>query len=121
MDRVKGQADLILVKGAFYLCVVVDAPGESPFDPKGVLGADLVIKYLAVDSDEEIHSGKQVNQTRDRLDSLKSRLQSNGTKSAKRHLKKLSGRMARFSKDVDHCISKKLVFESQRHPKSDCT
>lgn len=113
MDRGKGQADLILVKGTFYLCVVVDASEESPFDPKGVLGADLSIKYLAVDSDGEIHSRDQVNQTRDRLDSLKSRLQSKGTKSAKRHLKKLSGRMARFSKDVNHCTSKKLVAKAK--------
>jgi predicted transposase len=106
MDRVRGQADLILVKGIFYLCVVVEVSEETSYDPKGVLGVDLGIKYLAVDSDGEVHSGEQVNQTRDKLDSLKSRLQSKGTKSAKRHLKKLSGRMARFSKDVNHCISK---------------
>ena len=113
MDRVRGQADLILVKGIFYLCVVVEVAEESPYDPKGVLGVDLGIKYLAVDSDGEMHSGEQVNQTRDKLDSLKARLQSKGTKSAKRHLKKLSGRMARFSKDVNHCISKKIVTKAK--------
>jgi len=113
MDRVRGQADLILVKGIFYLCVVVKVPEETPYDPKGVLGVDLGIKYLAVDSDGEVHSGEQINQTRDRLDSLKSRLQSKGTKSAKRHLKKLSGRMARFSKDVNHRISKQIVSKAK--------
>lgn len=113
MDRIRGQADMILVKGRFYICVVVEAPEESPFDPIGVLGVDLGIKYLAVDSDGEVHSGDHVNKTRDRLDSLKSRLQSTGTKSAKRHLKKLSGRMARFSKNVNHCISKKLVAKAK--------
>jgi len=113
MDRVRGQADLILVNGVFYLCVVVEVAEETPYDPKGVLGVDLGIKYLAVDSDGEVHSGKHVNQTRERLDSLKSRLQSKGTKSAKRHLKKLSGRMARFSKDVNHCISKRIVAKAK--------
>lgn len=113
MDRVRGQVDLILVKGVFYLCPVVEVAEESPYDPKGSLGVDLGIKYLAVDSDGEIHSGEQVNQTRDRLDSLKSRLQSKGTKSAKRHLKKLSGRMSRFSRDVNHCISKKIVAKAK--------
>ncbi len=49
----------------------------------------------------------------ERLDSLKARLQSKGTKSAKRHLKKLSGRTARFSKDVNHCISKKHVAKAK--------
>jgi len=113
LDRIRGQADLILVKGIFYLCVVVEVPEEIPYEPKGVLGADLGIKYLAVDSDGEVHSGEQTNQTRDRLDILKASLQSKGTKSAKRHLKKLSGRMARFSKDVNHCISKQLVTKAK--------
>lgn len=113
MDRIRGQADLILVKGIFYLCVVVDVSEETPYDPKGVLGVDLGINNLAVDSDGEVYSGKQTTQTREKLDSLKSRLQSKGTKSAKRHLKKLSGRMARISKDVNHRISKKLVTKAK--------
>ena len=113
MDRIRGQVDLILVKSVFYLCVVVEVSEESPYDPKGVLGVDLGIKNLAVDSDGEVHSGKQITDTREQLDSLKARLQSKGTKSAKHHLKKLSGRMARFSKDVNHCVSKKLVAKAK--------
>ncbi len=113
LDRIRGQADLILVKDVFYLCVVVEADEATPYDPVGVLGVDLGIKNLAVDSDGEVHSGKQVSQTRDKLDSLKARLQSKGTKSAKRHLRKLSGRMARFSKYVNHCISRKLVAKAK--------
>ncbi|MCK9407240.1 MAG: IS200/IS605 family accessory protein TnpB-related protein [Methanothrix sp.] len=35
-----------------------------------------------------------------------------GTDSAKRHLKKLSGKEARFHRDVNHCISKKLVAKA---------
>ena len=113
LDRIRGQADLILVNGIFYLCVVVEVDEETPYDPKGTLGVDLGIKYLAVDSDGEVHSGEQINQTRERLDSLKARLQSKGTKSAKRHLKKLSGRTARFSRDVNHCISKIIVAKAK--------
>lgn len=113
LDRIRGQADLILVNGIFYLCVVVEVDEETPYDPKGTLGVDLGIKYLAVDSDGEVHSGEQINQTRERLDSLKARLQSKGTKSAKRHLKKLSGRTARFSRDVNHCISKHIVTKAK--------
>jgi putative transposase len=113
MDRIRGQADLILVKDIFYLCVVVEVSEASLYDPVDVLGVDLGIKNLAVDSDGEVHSGAQTTQTRDKFDSLKARLQSKGTKSAKRHLKKLSGRMARFSKDVNHCISKKIVAKAK--------
>jgi len=113
MDRVKGQCDLILVKGIFYLCVVVDAPEESIYDPVGALGVDLGIKNLAVDSDGEVHSGEQITKTRNKLDLLKANLQSKGTKSAKRHLKKLSKRMAKFTKDTNHCISKNLVAKAK--------
>jgi len=113
MDRIRGQADLILVKGVFYLCVVVEVSEASPYDPVDVLGVDLGIKNLAVDSDGEIHSGEQIQKTRTKSDSLKSRLQSVGTKSAKKHLKKLSRKMARFVKDTNHCISKILVTKAK--------
>ena len=113
MDRIKGQSDLLLVKNIFYLAAVVEVPEESPYDPVGVLGVDLGIKNLAVDSDGEIHSGEHINDVRTKSNSLKSRLQSVGTKSAKRHLKKLSGKMARFAKDVNHNISRRLITKAK--------
>ncbi len=113
LDRIRGQADLILVKGVFYLCVTVEVPEASPYDPVGVLGVDLGIKNLAVDSDGEVHSGEKILNTRAKSDALKARLQSVGTKSAKRHLKKLSGKMARFTKNTNHCISKNLVMKAK--------
>jgi len=113
MDRIRGQVDLILVKGIFYLCVVVESPEETPYDPKGVLGVDLGIKNLAVDSDGEVHDGEEIRNVRIKSDALKSRLQSVGTKSAKKHLKKLSGRMARFTRNTNHCISKTLVTKAK--------
>ena len=75
MDRVRSQCDLTLLKGIFYLCVVVKAPEETPFDPIGVLGVDLGIKNLAVDSDGELHSGEKITKTRDIRDKLKAGLQ----------------------------------------------
>lgn len=113
MDRVRGQADLILVKGIFYLCVVVEVAEASPYDPVGVLGVDLGIKNLAVDSDGEVHSGKRIQDIRTKADALKAKLQRAGTKSAKRHLKKLSGRMARFTRDTNHKISKMLITKAK--------
>ena len=40
---------------------------------------------------------------------LRKKLQAKGTRSAKRLLKKLSGRENRFVKDTNHCISKQIV------------
>jgi len=113
MDRIRGQADLILRDGIFYLAVVVDAPEPSKLDPVGTLGVDLGIVNLAVDSDGEIHSGAKVDKVRGLVSKLRSDLQAAGTRSAKRHLKRLGWDEARFQRNVNHCISKNLVAKAK--------
>jgi len=111
----RGQVDLLYKNGEFYLIPVIDVPEPPEKIIKDFLGIDLGIVNLAVDSMGEIYSGKEVNNKRVKLDKLKSALQKKGTKSAKRHLKKLSGKESRFRKDVNHCISKKIVEKAKRH------
>ena len=113
MDRVRGQVDLIIRNGIFYLAVPVEVPEQTPFDPIGTLGVDLGIVNLATDSDGRVFNGKQVDDTRERYANLRGGLQSTGTKSAKRHLKKLSGKEQRFHRDVNHCISKEIVTKAK--------
>lgn len=113
MDRVRGQADLILKNGTFYLAVVVEAPEQSKFDAVGTLGIDLGIVNIAVDNDGTTFSGKQIEETRERYAKLRGNLQKTGTKSAKRHLKTLSGRESRFHRDINHIISKKIVAKAK--------
>ena len=113
MNTVVRETDLILRNGVFYLAAVVDAPEASPDDPVGTLGVDLGVINLAVDSDGEFYSGEDVDKVREKIDTLKSTLQSKGTKSAKRHLKKLSGRESRFRHSVNHLISKRLVSKAK--------
>lgn len=112
-DRLRGQADLLYQRGTFYLVAIVDAPEESQYDPKGTLGVDLGIENLATDSDGEVFSGKRVEKTRQRYSLLRSTLQSKGTCSAKRRLKRVSGRERRFKKDTNHVISKKIVSKAR--------
>ena len=109
MDRIRGQADLILRNRRFYLAAVVDAPEASQYDPVGALGVDLGIVNLAVDSDGIAYKGKDVDRTMRRMDRIKAKLQACGSKSAKRHLKRLSGHEARYRRNVNHAISKSLV------------
>jgi IS605 OrfB family transposase len=45
---------------------------------------------------------------------LRKALQKKGTKSAKRHLKKLSGQERRFKADVNHVISKRIVNDMKQ-------
>ncbi len=114
MDRRRGQADLIYRNGTFYLALTVDAPEPEPeLDPSGTLGVDLGIANLATDSDGEIHTSERVEKSRKRYERIRAKLQKAGTKSAKRHLKRLSGRERRFKKDTNHVLSKRIVSKAK--------
>jgi IS605 OrfB family transposase len=107
--RVRGQADLFYIRGEFYLCLVVEQPEEPPLTPVGYLGVDLGLVNLATTSDGVSYSGSEVEETRRRYEWLKAVLQRVGSESAKRHLRKLSGRERRYKKQTNHVISKDLV------------
>lgn len=113
LKRIRGQADLIYRDGTFYLAVVVDVPEPPQGTPNGFLGVDLGIKNIATDSDGEVFSGGHVNGLRHRYARLRQRLQSKGTKSAKRLLKKRRRKESRFATDVNHRIAKLLVAKAK--------
>lgn len=106
---IKGQADLTFENNKFFLNIIIEFPEETPYDPEGFLGVDKGIVNIAVTSDGNIFSGKQVDKVRERMINLKSALQKKGTKSAKRHLKKVAKKQSRFQKDLNHKISKQIV------------
>lgn len=117
LDQIKGQADLLYRNGMFSLAVTLDVPTPEPTHPAETLGIDLGIVNLATSSDGETFSGEVVEQTRQRYNALRQRLQKRGTKSAKRHLKKLSGKQARFQKNSNHVISKRIVQKAKQEHK----
>lgn len=107
--RVRGQADLIYHNGNLFLCLVVEIPDKTPINTKNFLGVDMGIVNLATDNNGNFFSGKQVDIVRKRMAKIKAELQRCGSKSAKRHLKKLSGKESRFKRNSNHIISKKIV------------
>lgn len=113
LKRIRGQADLIYRDGTFYLAVVIDLPEPPQGTPKDFLGVDLGIKNIAVDSDGEIFSGGKINGLRHRHARLRQRLQSKGTKSAKRLLKKRRRKESRFATNENHRIAKMLVTKAK--------
>ena len=113
MDAIKGQADLLYRKGIFYLAVTLDVPTPAPDETADTLGVDLGIVNLATDSEGETFSGEHVEKVRTRHHALRGRLQKRGTKNAKRHLKKLAGSEARFRKNTNHVISKRIVAKAK--------
>ena len=109
MNRVKGQADLVLIDGMFYLFATCDLPEDTPINPEGFIGVDMGIVNIATLSTGEQFSGDQIEETRQRYSTLRASLQRKDTKSAKRHLKKARKKEARFRRDLNHRISKKIV------------
>ena len=108
-SRAKGQADLVLVKGQFFLLVTLDTPEAPPMVPERFLGVDLGIVTLAADSDGNSYTGADVEVVRQRSMTHRETYQRTGTKSAKRRLKAMAGKQARFQRWVNHGIAKKLV------------
>ena len=75
-----------------------------------VLGIDLGVNKLAVTSDNRFFGSAKVKQIKRKFKFLRGKLQSKGTLSAKRLLKKISGRETRYMRWVNHNISKDIVF-----------
>jgi len=110
-----GESDLIYRGGALYLYCTIDVDeAECNQAVGGWVGVDLGIVNIATSSMGHRYSGKHRNHVRNRNLRLRRKLQKKGTKSAHRLLSKRSGVEARFSKDVNHCISKQIVAEAQR-------
>ena len=74
-----------------------------------IVGIDRGIKKIAVTSNNQFFGGGQVKQVVQHYRSLRKRLQSKGTQSAKRHLRRLSEKENRFRQNVNHCVSKQIV------------
>lgn len=110
----KGEVDLMLVRGRWYLAVVCDIDDPDLIEITDVLGVDVGIVNIATDSDGTNHSGAAVERARRIHFHRRRNLQRKGTRSAKRKLRRLSGRQARYQRDVNHRISKAIVSSAQR-------
>lgn len=94
---------------SFFFHVVLEFADPVIPEPSKVLGVDLGLNNLAVSSDGQFYMKHSVRDRIGRYRGLKSRLQSKGTPSAKRHLKAVSGKEHRFRRDVNHCVTKQIV------------
>ncbi len=107
-------ADLIHKHGVWWLHVVVTVPAPEVAPTDEVIGVDLGIAQPAVTSNNHFLGKRGWKDVEGRLFHLKRKLQRKSTKSAKRHLRKLRGKQARFRRDCDHVLSKQIVRSA--HP-----
>jgi len=103
------SADLIYRKGSFRLHVVVDVPTPNINVTADVVGVDLGIVRPAVTSNNHFFGQRSWRELEARIFRLRRKLQAKGTKSAKRHLRKLSGKLLRQRRDHDHLLSRRIV------------
>ncbi|MFL5801512.1 MAG: RNA-guided endonuclease InsQ/TnpB family protein [Roseiflexaceae bacterium] len=102
-------ADLITRDGRWWLHVVVTVPAPDIAPTEQVVGVDLGIVRPAVTSNNHFLGQRRWKAIEGRLFHLKRRLQQKGTRSAKRHLRKVRRKQARFRRNCDHVLSKQIV------------
>jgi IS605 OrfB family transposase len=105
-------ADLCYRKGKYWLHVVVSVPEPTVEKNPLVVGVDLGLNRPAVTSERQFLGDPHWKEVDRRYFRIRRKLQSNGTKSAKRHLKKLSQKQLRFHRDCDHVLSKRIVHHT---------
>ena len=72
------------------------------------------IVHLAVDNSGKSYSGAQIDNVRRRQHSRRRAIQKVGTRSAKRALRRASGKQARFQRHTNHILSKTIVADAER-------
>jgi len=97
--------------GQFFVNIFIES--EVPdATGGGVLGVDLGIRNIAVTSTGKKFDGKAVREYREKRWKIRASLQSNGTRGAKKVLRKLSGKEARRIAKTNHEIAKAIVAEA---------
>jgi putative transposase len=109
-----GESDLVYHRGKWYLLATCEIQEPTPAEVDTWLGIDRGVVNVATDSDGNIYTGARVEQRRKRYSSQRRDLQKRNTHSSHRRLKQMSGKQARFQKDVNHCIAKELVIRAKR-------
>jgi putative transposase len=110
----QGESDLVYHDGAWFLYATVNSVEPPPDEVEDVIGVDLGVINLAVDSDGNRYSGAHVSSLRQRHRRLRAKLSRKYTSSARRRLNKRRKKERRFATWVNHTISKRIVAEAQR-------
>lgn len=114
---IKGEADLVYKKGKFYLFQTVDVPEEDVEDVEEFVGCDFGLTDIVVTSDGVKHSADGLNKYREHRQKVRSSIQSKGTRSSRKLLKRLSGKEKTYASIVNHTIAKSIVQSAKKQGK----
>jgi len=100
---------VVFANNKFFINLVYRVEFESTTTGDNTVGLDRGINTVIASSRDVHEDGKHILKVKSRYLYNRKQLQQKGTRSAKRRLKKQSGREKRFMLDVNHCISKRLA------------
>lgn len=117
LPYMKGEADLKYRKGKFYLLQTIDIPSPEADKPTEYIGCDFGLKDIVYMSDGTHIVSDEIKRIKSKYAKVRKRVQSKGTKSCKRLLKRLQGRESRFVSITNHTISKQIVAKAKAEHK----
>lgn len=103
------SADLVYRKGKWYLNLVLEFSTPQVKPVTDCLGLDLGVSRLAVSSQAKFYRSRHLHSLVARHQRLRSDLQSQRSKSARKKLKRISGYWQRLQRNVNHHISRQIV------------
>lgn len=110
LDKFEHQDPSLYVRnGEIFISISIDVKSPEFQKQTLALGVDLGIRVAAACSDGRIFIDHKFNKEKRRLRYLKRCLQSKGTKSAKRHLKKLSRKEQRKNRNQTHLLANAIL------------
>lgn len=114
MQYAKGEADLVLIRGKFYLYQTIDIPDGEEETADDFIGVDMGLTDIVSLSDGTNISSKEVKTIRNRYNKVRASVQSKGTRNCHKLLKRLKGRERRFATITNHYISKQIVAKAKK-------
>ena len=109
----KHEGLLCYQQGKFIIHQFIEVDERQPYIASDFMGCDLGVANILVDSDGEVHSSGHLYGLRKRYHKIRSRLDRKQSRSAKRLLRKRRRKESLFARDVNHCISKKVVAKAK--------
>ncbi len=109
----KNEAKLIYDRGQFVLHQVIEVEEETPYYPTDFIGCDLGMVNLLTDSNGNMYSGEPIRDTQRRYSHRRRNLQKKGAQSSRRKLRLIAKRQARFQRDANHVIAKRVVAKAK--------
>lgn len=105
------SAEIRIIGDKVFVTVTFEKEVEEPFPNNRVIGVDQGINNMAVTSTGRFFKGGDLKNKISKMTKIRKELTQKGTRSAKRHLRRLAKKENRFRRDAVHCVAKAIVAE----------